>query len=210
MIKWLKRLVLLGFIGILVILLMNFAVQQKSKGKTFDTVAEVPAKKVGLLLGTGKLIRGKWINLFYKYRIEAAVALYKSGKIKYILISGDNSREGYDEPTSMKEDLMKAGVPESAIVLDYAGFRTLDSVVRCKKVFGEEDIIVISQKFHNERAIYLAEHFNIRAVGYNAKSISGKYGLKVQLREYLARVKVFVDILFKVKPKFLGKKIEIK
>jgi SanA protein len=209
MIKWIKRIIILGFIGILVILLMNFNVQQKSKGKTFDTVAEVPAKKVGLLLGTGKLIRGKWINLFYKYRIEAAVALYKAGKIKYILISGDNGREGYDEPTSMKEDLIAAGVPESAIILDYAGFRTLDSVVRCKKVFGEEDIIVISQKFHNERAIYLAESNEMKAIAYNAEDTKGKYGLKTHLREYLARVKMYLDIWVGKDPKFLGEEIEI-
>jgi len=207
--KWFKRLFVLGIVGVLVILLMNFVVQQKSKGKTFDTVADVPTKKVGLLLGTGKLIRGKWINLFYKYRIEAAVSLYKAGKVKYILISGDNSREGYDEPTSMKEDLMKAGIPESAIVLDYAGFRTLDSIVRCKKVFGEEDIIIISQKFHNERAIYLAESNDMNALAYNAQDTKGKYGLKTHLREYLARVKMHLDIWFGKDPKFLGEEIEI-
>ena len=209
MIKWIKRILVMGFLGLLTVLLMNFVVQQKANDKTYDTVSQVPSKKVGLLLGTSKLIRGKWINLFYKYRIEAAVELYQEGKIKYILISGDNGREGYDEPTAMKEDLMKAGIPETAIILDYAGFRTLDSVVRCKKVFGEEDILIISQKFHNERAIYLAEAKGMKAVAYNARDTKGRYGLKTHLREYLARVKMFLDIWFGKEPKFLGDRIKI-
>ena len=96
------------------------------------------------------------------------------------------------------------------IFLDYAGFRTLDSVVRVKKVFGQTSITIISQQFHNERAIYLANHFGIKAIGFNAKDVSGRYGLKVQLREYLARVKVFVDIMLNIQPKFLGKPIKIK
>ena len=175
----------------------------------YDTVDSTPTKKVGLLLGTGKFLRSGYVNLFYKYRIDATIALYKAGKIKYILISGDNSREGYDEPTSMKEDLMAAGIPESAIYLDYAGFRTLDSIVRCKLVFGESDILVISQQFHNERAIYIAEANDMTAEAYNAKSVSRRYGAKTYIREYLARTKMFMDLLFGKDPKFLGKEIKI-
>ena len=109
-----------------------------------------------------------------------------------------------------KEELVKRGIPEDRIFLDYAGFRTLDSVIRAKEIFGQEEITIISQEFHNERAIYLAGKNDIEAVGFNARDVSRRYGLKVQLREYLARTKVFLDILFEVEPKFLGEKIEIK
>lgn len=165
--------------------------------------------KVGLILGTTKRLRDGRINLYYQFRLEAAIQLFKSGKIKYIVISGDNSSTDYDEPTDFKDDLIKAGIPENKLFLDFAGFRTLDSVVRIKEIFGQNAVTIISQQFHNERAIYLAEHFNIKAIGFNAKGISGRYALKVQLREYLARVKVFVDIVFNVQPKFLGDKIAI-
>lgn len=136
--------------------------------------------------------------------------LYKAEKIDFILVSGDNGSEGYDEPTDFKNDLIESGIPESKIYLDYAGFRTLDSMVRVKEIFGQTSVTIISQQFHNERALYLANHFDIEAIGYNARGVSGKKAMKVQLREYLARVKVFVDILLNVNPKFLGEPVEIK
>ena len=185
-------------------------IEENADGKIYSETKNIPKNKVGLFLGTSKLLRNGNINLYYKYRLNAAIELFKSGKIEFIVISGDNGSKSYDEPTDFKDDLMKAGIPENKIFLDYAGFRTLDSVVRVKEIFSQNSVTIISQQFHNERAIYLAEHYNIKAIGFNAKGISGKYGLKVQLREYLARVKVFVDLLFNVEPKFLGKKIEIK
>ncbi|WP_348704537.1 vancomycin high temperature exclusion protein [Tenacibaculum sp. 190524A02b] len=183
--------------------------QKNAKEKVFSDTNRIPKNKVGLVLGTSKYLIDGRINLYYKYRVEAAASLFKSGKIEFILVSGDNGTKSYDEPTSFKEDLISKGVPEDKIFLDYAGFRTLDSVVRASKVFGQESITIISQRFHNERALYLAKHFTINAVGFNARDVSGRYGLKVQLREYLARVKLFVDILVGVQPKFLGKKINI-
>lgn len=165
--------------------------------------------KVGLVLGTSKYLTDGRINLYFKYRIDATVDLFKTGKIDYVLVSGDNSSENYDEPTDFKNELIKRGIPENRIYLDYAGFRTLDSVVRAKKNFGQDNITIISQQFHNERAIYLAEKHGINAIGFNAKDIDGKYGIKVKLREFLARTKAFLDIIFKVEPKFYGKKIKI-
>ncbi len=126
------------------------------------------------------------------------------------MVSGDNGNKDYDEPTDFKEELIKRGIPKDKIFLDYAGFRTLDSVIRSKEIFGQKSITIISQEFHNERAIYLAHKSGIKAIGFNANDVSGKYGIRVQIREYLARTKVFIDILFDVKPKFLGEKIEIK
>ena len=209
MIKWLKRIFYSGVALLLLVLLLNYKVKHDVKEPMYDNITETPSKKVGLLLGTAKYVKGGWINLYYTHRITAAVELYKAGKIEYILISGDNGRESYDEPTLMKEDLMAAGIPESAIYLDYAGFRTLDSVVRCKRIFGELDILVISQQFHNERAVNIARAKGIQAVGYNAHDVNAKYGFKTRIREYLARTKMFLDLWFGKEPKFLGEKIHI-
>lgn len=201
---------LLILLTLSVIYLCNFLIKKNAKDKIYSDVNSISVSKVGLLLGTVKYLSNGRVNLYYKFRVKAAVALYKSNKISFIIVSGDNGSEGYDEPTDFKNDLIKAGVPEDKIYLDYAGFRTLDSVVRAKKIFGQKTITIISQEFHNERAIYLANHFDIKAIGFNARGVSGRYGLKVQLREYLARVKVFVDILLNIQPKFLGKTIKIK
>ncbi|MFT6744464.1 MAG: SanA protein [Bacteroidia bacterium] len=209
MIKWLKRIFYSGVALLLLVLLLNYKVKHDVKESMYDNITETPSKKVGLLLGTAKYVKGGWINLYYTHRITAAVKLYKAGKIKYILISGDNGRESYDEPTLMREDLMAAGIPESAIYLDYAGFRTLDSVVRCKRIFGELDILVISQQFHNERAVYIARAKGMQAIGYNAQDVNAKYGFKTRIREYLARTKMFLDLWFGKEPKFLGEEIQI-
>lgn len=209
MIKWLKRIFYSGVALLLLVLLLNYKVKNDVKESMYDNITETPSKKVGLQLGTAKYVKGGWINLYYTHRITAAVELYKAGKIEYILISGDNGRESYDEPTLMKEDLMAAGIPESAIYLDYAGFRTLDSLVRCKIIFGELDILVISQQFHNERAVYIARAKGMQAIGYNARDVNAKYGFKTRIREYLARTKMFLDLWFGKEPKFLGEEIQI-
>jgi|TARA_B110000902_G_scaffold189187_1_gene214149 SanA protein len=207
--RWTKRFFLLGISILSAVLLANYTANRSARDLVHNSIKDTPTKKVGLLLGTGKFLRNGHINLFYKYRIDATIALYKAGKIKYILISGDNSRKGYDEPTNMKEDLIAAGIPETVIYLDYAGFRTLDSIVRCKMVFGERDILVISQQFHNERALYIAAANDMTAEGFNAKTVSKRYGAKTYIREYLARTKMFLDLLFGKDPKFLGEEIKI-
>lgn len=187
----------------------NYWIIYKAKDNVYSKVNELPKNKVGLLLGTSKYRAQGGINLYYAYRIDAAVALFNAGKIDYILVSGDNETEYYDEPTTFKNDLVKRGIPEDRIVLDFAGFRTLDSVLRAKEVFGQEAFTIISQKFHNERAIYLAKHFKINAIAFNARDVTHSYGLKTRAREYLARVKASIDVLFNVQPKFLGEKIMI-
>jgi SanA protein len=176
----------------------------KTKHLVFDSVSNIPKNKVGLVLGTGKYAASGNINLFYKYRVDAAVKLYEAKKIEYILVSGDNSRKDYDEPSDFKQDLIARGIPEDKIFLDYAGFRTLDSVIRAKEIFGQTSITFISQKFHNQRAIYIANSYDIKAVGFNAKDV-----YKSHFREYLARSKASLDLVFNVQPKFLGKKITI-
>jgi SanA protein len=110
----------------------------------------------------------------------------------------------------MKEELIKQGIPDSVVFLDYAGFRTFDSVIRAKEIFGQDSIIIISQQFHNERAIYIARKNNISAWGYNAKNVNSYKGFMTKIREYFARDKVFIDLLFGTKPKFLGQKITLR
>ncbi|MDO5980096.1 SanA/YdcF family protein [Flavivirga spongiicola] len=207
---YLKKFILIITLLIIYIIIINVWIVYQAKNSTYDNMSLIPKNRVGLVLGASKFTLNGNINLYYKYRLEAAYQLYKSGKIEFILISGDNGRKSYDEPTDFKNDLVKMGVPENKIFLDYAGFRTLDSIVRAKEIFGLNSITVVSQKFHNERAIYLSKSFKINVIGYNAQDINGRYGIKTKLREYLARAKASIDILFNVKPKFLGKKIEIK
>ncbi|VXB69513.1 Protein SanA [Flavobacterium sp. 9AF] len=187
----------------------NTTIKTATKNKIFSEVTMLPKNKVGVVLGTGKYLKNGTLNLYFSYRIAATVDLFKQGKIEYILVSGDNSTEEYDEPNDFKKELIEQGVPEDKIVLDYAGFRTLDSVIRAKEVFGLTNFTLISQQFHNERALYIATRNNINAVAFNAKDVSKYYGIKVQIREYLARTKVFIDLFFKVKPKFLGPRITI-
>ena len=207
--KIIKISTLLLFANLLFVITANYSIEKNARAKTFDDFNNFDKRKVGLVLGTSKYLKSGHVNPYFKYRIDAATELFENKKVDFILISGDNGSKFYDEPTAFKNELIKRGIPENRIYLDYAGFRTLDSVVRAKEIFGQTELIVISQKFHNERAIYLAEKNGISAIGYNAKDVSKRFGLKVQLREYLARTKMFLDILVGVKPKFLGEKILI-
>lgn len=188
----------------------HYTVEKTAEGKLYEDINEIPHRKTALVLGTSKKLTNNRHNLYYKYRIEAAAELYFSGKVEFLLVSGDNTTIYYDEPTTMKNDLMEKGVPEEKIFLDYAGFRTLDSVVRSKLIFGQEKITVVSQPFHNKRAIYIAANKNIDAIGFNAKAVDVRYGLKTQLREKAARVKMLLDLITNKKPKFGGEQIEIK
>ena len=207
--KLIKRLLIIIVLVIITLLTTNLIVINSSKNKTYNTVKSIPKNNVGLILGANKYVRNGYINLYYKYRLESAIKLYKANKINYIIISGDNSTKDYDEPNMFKTDLIKNGIPEQHIFLDFAGFRTLDSVVRAKAIFGQENITIISQEFHNQRAIYLAQKHGLHAIGFNAKNVSKRAGLKTNLREYLAKTKAVIDVLIHKEPKFYGPKIKI-
>ena len=202
-------LIIIILLSIIAVIFADKIITSKSKNYIYSDVLEIPYNKVGLVLGTSKFLQNGQINLYYKHRIDAAIELYKAGKISYIVVSGDNSRKTYDEPTQMKADLMVGGLPENVIFLDYAGFRTWDSIVRAKEIFSQSEFTIISQRFHNERAVYLAQRYGLNATAFNAKDVSKYYGFKTNLREKLARVKVFVDLLTNKKPRFLGEKIKI-
>jgi SanA protein len=194
---------------LITIFLCNKIIRDTARGKLYTDVQSVPFNKVGLLLGTSKVLSSGWPNLYYNYRIEAATQLLKAGKIKYLIISGDNGRKEYSEPEDMRADLIANGIDSTVIFLDYAGFRTFDSIVRLKEIFSQQSVTIISQQFHNERALYMASSEGITAVAFNAADVSARQGFRVQLREKLARVKVFVDYWFGTKPKFLGAKVNI-
>jgi SanA protein len=169
----------------------------------------MPFNNIGLVLGTSKYTTGG-INLYYKYRIEAAAELYFKGKIKHIIVSGDNHINGYNEPEQMKASLIKLGVPSNKITCDYAGLRTLDSVVRLKKIFMTQKVTIISQKFHLQRALFIAQHYNIDAIGYCSKDVGDNYNRTTQFRELFARSKAVLDLyVLRTKPKYLGTEIKI-
>ena len=192
---------------ILFIIFSNVLIVQTTKHRIYTTYSDIPNKDVLLILGTSKYTSNGYSNLFFKYRINAAADLYHLGKIKHIIVSGDNSLIEYNEPRQMLRALIKLGVPAEAITLDYAGFRTLDSVVRCKKVFGQNDIIIISQRFHLERALFIANKYHINAIGFAAKNPPDNYALKTHLREYFAKTLAVINLyVINTKPKFLGKK----
>lgn len=208
-----KRLAYIG-LGIicfcaLLICWANYKINSFSEQYIFNSTDSLPECKTAVLLGTSKFMRNGTKNYFFYNRIKAAETLLKSGKAKYIIISGDNSLSYYNEPEDMKKELIKAGIPDSVIYLDYAGFRTFDSMIRAKEVFGQTKFIVVSQEFHNERAVFIARKYNIEAYGYNAEDVDAYSGLKTKIRELFARVKVFVDVYTNKKPKFLGEKINI-
>jgi SanA protein len=178
--------------------------------RLFSDPAKIPYRRVALVLGCSEKIGGGYINPFFENRIRAAASLYQAHKADYFLVSGDHHIATYDEPTAMKNHLIEAGVPAEHIVCDYAGFRTLDSIIRAKKVFGQNRITVVSQRFHNERAIFLAQHQGIDAIGFNAQDVNGFHSYSTDCRNQASKMFTLLDVyVFRTKPKFLGPRIAI-
>ena len=193
-----------GIILMLPWMLISFA----TTGMIYTNVDDVPARKYGLLLGTSPGAQNS--NLFFSTRIEAAKILYEKGKIEYIIVSGDNSTSSYNEPLYMKTELERRGVATDKIVMDYAGFRTLDSVLRAKEIFSlTDDITIISQPFHLERALFLAKFHKINAIGFGAAAVSLNFGWLTSLREIGARWLAMCDTIRGTQATVLGDKVEI-
>ena len=201
-----KKMFLLLLVLLGGIYLLDKYMAKEASQDIYSSIDKIPTKKAGLLLGTAKYLKGGGKNYFYTYRIRATLALWKAGKIKAVLVSGDNGTNYYDETTTMYNDLIKAGIPAKYISKDYAGFRTLDSVVRAEAIFGLEDYVIISQRFHLERALFIAHAKGQKAIGFVAKDIAGTAAAyRMMAREYLARVKAFLDVyVLGTEPKFYG------
>jgi len=187
----------------------NITAVWASHGRLFDDPADVPPTRAALVFGTASHI-GDRENLYFRYRIDAAAEVWNAGKVDTIIVSGDNRTRYYNEPLEMRRALMARGVPGDRIVSDYAGLRTLDSVVRAKEIFGADPVLFISQRFQNERAIYLAKANGIEAYGYNARDVGTQAGMKTRIREVGARVKMWLDVRFlHTRPRHLGDPIDL-
>lgn len=188
---------LLPFIlGIAAIIGCQILVKNAAKGCLYDDAKEIPHREVGLLLGTSPLGRTGRPNQFFLRRIDATVALYEAGKIDRIIISGARNGEEYDETAAMRKALLNRGVPDSVLVLDGEGFRTIASIKRAKEVFGVDSMTIISQQFHNERALFMAKHYGIDAIAYNAANTSSrKWKAIMVVRECLSRVKAVFEVM---------------
>ena len=182
----------------------NWYISYSTQTRIYQKVEEIPENEVGLVLGASKYlgVHKKYINYYFKFRMEKAAELYHAGKVHHLLVSGDNHSTSYDEPTDMKNYLISLGVPAKDITLDYAGFRTFDSIIRAKMIFGLGRFTIVSQEFHNERALFICDQLGIDAIAINAKDVYR--GPNSLLREYFAKTKAVVDILVGAKPKFLG------
>ena len=177
---------------------------------TKNQVDDLPVARACLVLGTSKFLAGGGENLFYSYRIAAASQAYAAGKCAKLVVSGDNRHKSYNEPQTMKKSLIEQGVPAGDIFCDYAGSRTLDSVVRFKYIFGQSSGIVISQEFHNARAIYIGRANGINLTGFNAREVASYSALRTKLREVLSRMRAVADIeLLHSEPRHYGEKIPL-
>lgn len=193
-------LILISAVGIGALMLCDGLVNRAAKGRLYDNAGDVPHRKVGLMLGTSPI--STWTggrNYYFDHRITAAAELYNAGKVDWLVVSGGDYRNsefnGYDEPTAMRDSLMRQGVDSARIILDYDGTRTLNSIAKMRDVYRQDSIIIISQEYHNERALYQAKHLGIDAIGYNAKTPERRTSrLRNRGREVLARVKLFIDI----------------
>lgn len=200
-----KRIIFIAsdvFILIILGLLMCYGiVSWNASGRTYDNVADIPHNKYGLLLATSPVTPEGTHNYYFDNRIKATQELFNAGKIDYIIASGGDytkdQKYGCDEPAAIRDSLIARGIPEDRIILDYEGTRTTNSIVKARQEFNLDSVTLISQKYHNERAIYLADKNGLYAIGYNAAP-SHERGKQIKntVREFFARPKMFLDILF--------------
>ena len=197
------------FLFVVFVTWVNVTITKIGNRYSYSSIDSIPHNHCALVLGTSKYLWNGKRNLYYTNRIKAAVELYNRNKIDFIIVSGDNRNRNYNEPITMYNDLIAAGIPNKKIILDYAGFRTLDSVVRGKEVFGQDQFTIVSQAFHNQRAVYIARKKGIEAIAFNTEDEPGKHAIKVQIRELAARILVVFDMITSKQPHFLGEKVMI-
>ncbi|GHN03074.1 hypothetical protein WSM22_45630 [Cytophagales bacterium WSM2-2] len=203
--KWGLIVVLLS--TMLLVLCANLWVVISTEDKVLTDNNALDGHKVALVLGTSSKLTSGASNPFFANRIKAAAQLYLEGKISHFIVSGDNRTIYYNEPMEMKKALIVLGVPDSIITLDYAGLRTLDSIVRSKEIFGQEKITIITQSFHSYRALFISRFYDIDAVALVAQDPNAETSFPVYIREYFARTKAVLDLyVLKTAPRHLGEK----
>ena len=190
------------FALIILCLLVDRGVSFYVRDKIFTNIDELPHRAYALVLGTSRYIIGGKPNSYYEYRLAAAKELIDHQKVNYLLLSGDNRTVQYNEPRAMFRDLQKMGVSEAAMFRDFAGFRTLDSIIRADKIFQVQAFTIVSQKFHCERALLIAKAHDIDAICFVAKQ--PELHLSTRIREVFARIKAVLDLILGVEPYFLG------
>lgn len=204
--KILKIMTVGALLLIVLVLGLNFWIVSATSDQIYYRVDQIPPRRIALLLGTSKHVVGGGSNKYFEERIQAAVDLYRRGTIKHIIVSGDNETIYYNEPKDMYKALVAQGVDRADITLDFAGFRTLDSVVRAKMVFGQDELVIITQDFHCYRALFIAQFYAINAVAFSADN-KDELPFELALREVLARANTILDLyVFQTGPKFLGEK----
>lgn len=192
------------------LLLLNYWIIETTQRQIVDDLTQLEDNQVGLLLGTTPHLISGHANPYFTHRITAAAKLYRAGKVRHLILSGDNSHREYNEPQEMLEALLQQGVPRARMTLDYAGFRTLDSVVRSHAIFQQDSILIISQAFHTPRAVFIANHFGIVATAFNAQRVYRTRWSKVKMREYIARCLAVLDLyVLEREPKFYGETVTI-
>ncbi len=194
----------------LLVFFSHAVVHNAAEGKLYSRIGETPYRRAGLLLGTSPYFRTGAPNQFFRNRIEAAAALIAAGRIEVIVVSGDNRHQSYNEPRYMRDALIDRGVPPERIVMDFAGLRTLDSVVRMNRVFLQDRFVIISQEFQVERALFLAAEHDIDAIGFIAADAEGIAQTNVRIREFAARVQAVLDVyILGTSPRHLGDAVPI-
>jgi len=183
-------------IAFLSIFICDYWITLQTRSRLYSKIEDLPPKEIGLVLGTRKTLEDGQINVYFSARIETAEKLIKHHKIKKLLLSGARYGDHYDELKDMKEDLLKVGILPEQIMIDNEGFRTLDSIRNAKQLFNVNDVVIISQAFHNQRALFLADSYKLQAVGFNAADPYWSWQIKTLIREYFARVKAVLDVYF--------------
>ncbi|AZA54819.1 vancomycin high temperature exclusion protein [Chryseobacterium sp. G0201] len=188
-------------IGILLICLANAWVFALTGGRTYTKISKIPPREIALVLGTSPKMRSGMSNPYFTKRMDATALLYHHGKIKQIIVSGEKSK-GYNEPAAMKKYLVyQEGVPEDIITEDPKGFNTYKSILRCKDIYKKDNVIIVSQGFHNLRALFFARNNNMNALGFDAQDVNKPESFyRNQAREILARVIAVVYFVLGISP----------
>ena len=200
-------LIALPLLVLLLICCANWWVIKSTEAKVITDIKLLNGQSVALVLGTSNKLRNGSANPYFENRIKAAAELFREHKVSHFILSGDNRSKYYNEPIEMKKALVLLGVPDSVITLDYAGLRTLDSIVRSKEIFGQDKILIITQPFYSYRALFISNFYNIDAVALVTRESTSEAPFKVYIREYFARTKAVLDLyILNTPPRHLGEK----